>query len=405
MPANRPGERDGVSTLRAAALIAARDTRARLRSRSAVVIAFVAPFVLAGILSFALGGGADFTTTLGVVDADGGPVASALVSPFRSGDLADTVTVEDYTDEVALRDAVATGEVAAGLVLPAGLSQTVVDGGTVPVDVLRNPSAPVSGDVVEGVVSGVAARLTAQRRAVATTIAAGAPASSARDLTEAAQDLAPAVELERAGVAVAQRTAASYWGPAMAVFFVFFVVAFGPSSLLAEHQQGTLARLRAAPIRPAAILLGKALGVFVLALVSVGTMWAVTSLVFGADWGDPLGVALVALAFVGAAAAATALIATLARSRAQVDGVTNIVVFTFGLLGGSFIELESLPEPVQWVSLLTPNGWAIRAFSDLSAGAGIAAVLPAVGALAAFAIVAGALAAPRIDRVLQPTTT
>jgi linearmycin/streptolysin S transport system permease protein len=393
---------DGVSTLRAAALIAARDTRARLRSRSAIVIAFLAPSVLAGILSFALGGGDDFTTTVGVVDADGGPVASALVNPFRSGDLAETVTVEDYSDEVALREAVAAGDVAAGLVLPAGLLETVVEGGTAPVEVVRNPSAPVSGDVVEAVVSAVAARITAQRQAVATAIVLGAPESRTPELAEAAGDFPPAVELQRAGVAVAQRAAASYWGPAMAVFFVFFVVAFGPSSLLAEREQGTLARLHAAPIRPAAILLGKALGVFVLALVSVGTMWAVTSLVFGADWGDPLGVVLVALGFVVAAAATTALIATLARSRAQVEGVTSIVVFTFALLGGSFIELESLPEPVRLISLLTPNGWAMRAFSDLSAGEGVAAVLPTVGALVAFAVVASALTAPRIDRVLQP---
>lgn len=392
----------GVSMLRTAVLIAARDTRARLRSRSAIVIAFLAPLLLAGILSFALGGGDDFTTTLGVVDNDGGPVASALVGAFRSGDLAEAVTVEHYRDEVALREAVAAGDVGTGLVLPAGLLQTIVDGGTARVQVVRSPAAPVSGDVVEGVVSAVAARITAQRQAVATAIASGAPESSTRDLAEAAADLPPAVELQRAGVAVAQRAAASYWGPAMAVFFVFFVVAFGPSSLLAEHEQGTLARLRAAPISPAAILLGKALGVFVLALISIGTMWAVTSLVFGADWGDPLGVALVALGFVIVAAATTALIATLARSRAQADGVTSIVVFTFALLGGSFVELESMPEPVRWISLLTPNGWALRAFSDLSAGAGAAAVLPAVGALAAFAAVAGALAAPRIDRVLQP---
>lgn len=393
----------GISTLRAAALVAARDTRGRLRSRSAIVIAFLAPFALAGILSFALGGGGGFTTTLGIADADGGEIGSALVGAFRSDELADTVTVDHYADELALRDAVATGEVGAGLLLPVGLSETIIDGGTASVEVLRNPSAPVSGELVEAVVSAVAATLAAQRQAIATTIAAGAPPSRAGDLADA-PDLERAVTLELADVEVARRAAASYWGPAIAVFFVFFVVAFGPSSLLLEREQGTLARLHAAPIPPAAILLGKALGVFVLALVSIATMWAVTSLVFRADWGNPLGVALVALAFVAAASATTALIATFAGSREQVEGITNIVVFTFGLLGGSFIELETLPEPVQWASLLTPNGWAVRAFSDLSAGAGVAAVLPAVGALVAFAVVASALTGPRIDRVLRPAS-
>ena len=64
--------------LRTALLVAGKDLRQRLRDRSALVIAFVAPFVLASIIGLAFGGDYAFKATYAVADADKGPVASRL---------------------------------------------------------------------------------------------------------------------------------------------------------------------------------------------------------------------------------------------------------------------------------------------------------------------------------------
>ena len=49
----------------------------------------------------------------------------------------------------------------------------------------------------------------------------------------------------------------SFFAAGMAVFFLFFTVQFGVTSLLEERNDGTLARLLAAPISRASILGGK----------------------------------------------------------------------------------------------------------------------------------------------------
>ena len=87
--------------------------------------------------------------------------------------------------------------------------------------------------------------------------------------------------------------AANYFGPSMAIFFLFFTVSFGARSILAERRQGTMRRLLASAASPGGVLAGKALAAFVLGTASVLVMWLATTLVFGADWGDP--VAVVAL--------------------------------------------------------------------------------------------------------------
>jgi ABC-2 type transport system permease protein len=63
------------------------------------------------------------------------------------------------------------------------------------------------------------------------------------------------------------------------------------------------------------------------------------------------------------------------------------------MLGGNFIQVTDAPEIFRTLSLFTPNGWALRGFFDLSAeGGGIGSILPALGAIIAFGVVAGALA-------------
>lgn len=389
--------------MRAALTIAGRDFRARLRDRSALLIAFVAPLVLATILSLALGGTRSFSTTIAVVDLDGGDVAEAFVTQVLGAPAVQRIAaVQVVPDEAALRGALDDGAAAAGYIIPPGFSTAAINGRATKLTVLRHPDSPLSGDVAEAVARAFVARLETQVRAVEVTLAGGADLQQVPQITADAGQQDPALTLQTVDFAASRANAASYFGPSMAVFFLFFVVALGPASLLRERRQRTLARMYAAPVSPWAILLGKSLAVLVLAAASIGVMWAVTTLAFGATWGDPLGVLALSAVMTLAATGITALIATLARTDQQVDGWTSIVVFTFALLGGNFSNIADLPEGLQRLSQLTPNGWAMRGFVDLAGGLGvrdIAVPLAAVGAFAAVTLLAAAL---RARRLVQP---
>ena len=88
----------------------------------------------------------------------------------------------------------------------------------------------------------------------------------------------------------------TFYGASMAVLFVFFAAQFGVLGLLAERRDGTLARMLAAPIAPATILLGKVIVSLVVASISMSVIVVATTLLLGADWGDPLAVAALIVA-------------------------------------------------------------------------------------------------------------
>ena len=152
--------------------------------------------------------------------------------------------------------------------------------------------------------------------------------------------------------------------------------------------------MRAAPVRPLDILAGKAISVFVFGVASLAIVAGVTTLAFGAYWGSPLAVAAVCFAMIVAVVCLTALVITLARTQRQAEGISSALVFALSLLGGNFVFLSASPDIMRKLSLLTPNGWALRAFTDLSTtGGGLSTVAVPVLVILGFSTAVGTAAA------------
>jgi ABC-2 type transport system permease protein len=376
----------------AAVLIAMKDLRQRFRDRSAIVLGFVAPVLIAFLMSAAFGGAQDLHATIAVVDEDGGQLAVALVDALTSPELADLLTVERQ-DRAEAAPAVEDGDLEAALVIPAGFTDAVIAGRPAELEVLAGVDNALSAAVTRAIAESFLTQVQASRIAVATAIAAGAPTTDLTDLAERAAATAPAAALEDQPLGGRELDLISYYAPSMAIFFVFYAIAFTTKSYFVEHREGTLDRMAAAPIPRRAILTGKALSVLVYGSASLGTMAVVTSLAFGADWGPPPAVAAVILAVVLAVMALTALVIAVARTERQAEGLASIITFTLALLGGNFVFVAAAPEALRRAALLTPNGWALRGFTDLATGAAASAAVEPVLAILAFAAVTSIVAA------------
>jgi ABC-2 type transport system permease protein len=114
-------------------------------------------------------------------------------------------------------------------------------------------------------------------------------------------------------------------------------------------------------------VLGKALGSFLLGIGAMTVLVLASSLLLGAEWGNPLAVALLVLAAVIAAMGITALITTLARTEEQAGGWNSIVAVSLAILGGAFFDVSQGPEILGQVSRITPHAWFLEGIDLLSA--------------------------------------
>jgi ABC-2 type transport system permease protein len=384
-------------------VVAGKDLRQRIRDRSALMAGVVAPLALAGLISLAFGRGeVGFDARVAVVDLDGGPAARAFVDDVLGApELTDVLWVRPVATEADAERLARDGDVDAALVVPPGFTTAL--GGPTPLDlaVIRAAGSPLAGDVLAALAEGFAARLEGARIGVAAAAGAlgtGDPADLGR-LQAAALAQPVAVAVAEEGVTAEPPSAGTIFAPAMAVFFVWFVAGLGAQAFLTERQQGTLARMLAAPVAARAVLGGKALATFTLCCCTLAVMVVASTLVLGADWGNPLGVAVLVATLAASVTAVTALVLTVARTRQQVALGMAIVTFGFALLGGNFVNLSGAPPLLQSLALLTPNGWALRGFSDLAAdGGGLATVSSPVAAIAAFGVLAAAATLARAGR-------
>lgn len=390
----------------AALAIARKDLGQRWRDRTALLVGLVAPLLLAFLISLAFGRGEfEFSATVGVADLDGGPLARAFVDDvLGSPDLAGILTVRPVASREEAEGLAVDDDVAASYVIPAGFSEAAQGPAPLPIEVIRSAGSPYGASVAESIAQGYTARLDSIRLGVATALqASGAPPDDATvgRLAEAAAAQPPAIATEDLDAGDAGVNPGSVFAPAMGIFFLYYVASLGARNLLTERSQGTLARLLAAPVPRRSILWAKAGATFLLGLASLTAMAVASTLLLGADWGAPLPALTLIVAITFAVTGITAVVLALARTEAQVNMGMTIVIFAMALLGGNFVSLSRAPQWLQQVSLLTPNGQALRGFQDLaSEGGGFATVVAPVAVLLALGVATFAVAAANASRLV-----
>lgn len=389
--------------MRAALVIALKDLRQRIRNRTAIIVAVVAPFGLAAIFSLLLGGvsGTDLDLRYAIADLDRSEISAALrEGPLTGVEEAGIAEVSAVDDADAARAAVDDGEADAAVIVPEGFAEAVTAGergSDIEIEIIGATDAGFATGILESLVSSYLAEIDGIRLSVATAAGTGAVAPvDIPALVERASATEAPIGLADETVESRRMGQTTYFAASMAIFFLFFTAQFGVLSLLAERREGTLPRLVAAPIRPWSIVLGKALGTFALGFGAMAVLAVASTLLIGADWGSPIGAVLLITAAVIAAMGITAFITTLARTEEQAGGWNSIVAITLAILGGSFFDVTQGPAILRQISHVTPHAWFLEGISTLNAASAtlVDIALP-LTALLGIGLVTGAIGMAR----------
>ncbi len=386
-----------------ALLIASKDLKQRVRDRSAFLMGIVAPLGLAFIFSLIIPdfSGASFEIETAVVDLDNSELSQTftgqVLAPLEDQGL---IIVGILDNAEALRDEVESADLAAGWVIPEGFEEAVLTGQAAEIEVVGNADAPISSEIAYSIARGFVADLNEAQLAGA--IALGGSYGDPGEFAAATRADSDLVVLTDVSANSKELSGTTFFSAGMAVFFLFFTVQFGVASLIEERTIGTMPRILAAPIRPMSIVAGKAIASFVIGLTSMIVLAVGTSVLVGAEWGDPIGVAVLMVAGVLSALGIMGVVATLAKGPEQAANWQSIIAVVLGLLGGSFFPISQGPGILANLSLLTPHAWFLRGLGDLAAGGGVVDILGPAAAILLFAFVTMGIAATRVSRMVAP---
>lgn len=382
------------------ALAVARTSLLRVvRDRRALFFLIVLPVVVILIIGATVRGFS--TVRVGLVDLGSGPAGRSLTAAMqRAGEL----DVRRYTTVSAATTAVARGEVSTAVILPRGMDAALRSGRTADVAVLAdqsNSTQQAAAAAVGSVVAKEGARV--QAAYFASSQAFGTYAS---DLTTAAELQQRTAQSRVVGTVVDSSAQTlpegfSYSAPTMLVLFVFLNALASGAVIIETRRLGLYERMAAAPIRRSAIVVGETLTYFTVALGQAALIVLIGAVVFGVSWGDPFAAAALILVWALVGAGAGVLSGTVFRTPEQAGAIGPPVGIALAMLGGCMWPLSIVSGFMRQLGHLTPQAWAVDAWTDLlSRDGSLGSIAPKLGVLAAFAAALLLLSTSRLRRVV-----
>jgi ABC-2 type transport system permease protein len=407
--------------------IAFKDLQIFFQDRGGLFFLFLVPllFVLAysGVASAFGEEAEDVKIALPVADLDGGDAATMLLDGLNAAGGVEAVLY----DAAEAQDQLEEEQISRLLTIPADFSANLAGNIPVTLKLVNTPSANAQQtEVVRLVVEGVARDMTLQNQIFTSLqqmgeMQANAPEAfqeafsterlqaQAQSQFEEGQDrplvsvvqTVPAVEEEREELPNMGHLAV----PGFSVLFVFLLAQTTARSIFDERKVGSFRRLMAAPLSKATLLTGKILPTFLTGLIQIVVIFGFGAYglkVMGFEpvplGNDPLALVLAAIAVALCSSSLGVVIAAIARTENQIGGISSLLLWGMGAIGGSIIPLFALETFLGPLPKIVPHYWANKAFENVMIrGLGMVDVLPQIGVLLGFTLLFLAIGVWRFD--------
>ncbi len=376
-----------------------------VRSPLWLIFTIAAPLIFTLVLGLATSeqssdANEDRRTPVIVADQDGGPVAQEIIAQINQSAL---IKIESLTTAEAARQAVKDRDVGTAMIIPAGLSQQVIDGLPAAANLVINPASRTRYAVqqeLNAIVTRVATVYAAAKKATdqAAQLRPFENISEQASYFEAALlDARERAQLPLITVNAVQAQASDADQPRVTSGFsqssagaaVQWVITGALSTtgyLVLERQQGTLRRMMVMPISRSAILFGNMLLAFLVALIQIAVVIVFGGLM-GANWGQNIPALLIVVSCYALAMAGLAILfASIARTENQAIGFGVALANVAAPLAGAWFPRELMPESLLMLGKVLPSGWAMEAFSGvITYNWGVVEVLLPCAVMLAFA--------------------
>ncbi len=363
--------------------LALKDLKLFVADRRAMMLTFAVPIALITLFAFAFGGagqkkGESRPTVIVVADDDHSEASKNVIMQLDS-----LKEIEVYsTTKDSAETMVKKGDEAAILVFHKGFSDSMNAGNTLPIEFEYDAAKDAEVGILQGALMGnlmsiVGAKSMSKsaienfdksypdmdettRGTIHQQILKNFSSSESKKQSASFMKSTPLIAEEQISPGLIHAVAGT-----SVMMLLFSVVGMGVS-LLDEKEQGTLKKLLYSPMSPDSILFGKMVYVNLISIFQLMVMFLFAKFVFGLDIFSHLpSLILMILCTAYACSSFGVLLASIAKSRQQVQGMSTLIVLVMSCIGGSMIPTFVMPAFMQKMAVFSVNYWAIQGFYDI----------------------------------------
>jgi ABC-2 type transport system permease protein len=363
--------------------IALKDLKLFFANKRATILTFAVPIVLISLFAFAFGGvgqkkGEVKSTRLVVADEDNSTESKNTIAALDS--LKEFEVMQTSAEEA--EDLVKKGDEPAVLIFHKGFMDSLNAGAHPPIEFKYDAAKEAEVGILRGALTGQLMGIIgskalsksvvqkfdaanadldpATREKIHAQINDNLSSTETKKQSESMLKVTPLIAQEENSPGLVHAVAGT------AIMMLLFSVAGMGASMLDEKQEGTLKKLLYSPLSPNSILFGKMISTTVISIAQLTVMFLYANLVFGLDIYPRL-TSLVLMIFATAYACSSfgVLLASFAKSRQQVQGISTMIILIMSCIGGSMIPTFAMPALMQKISAFSVNYWGIQGFYDI----------------------------------------
>jgi ABC-2 type transport system permease protein len=345
--------------------IALKDIRLFLTDKRALLMTFFMPIALISIFALAFGGERERQSKpidILVSDSDGSATSAEIITALDTISTIEVKRIPIDSGEMLVK----RGKESLVLVLQKGFGDSLLQNGSpqlqIRFDQSQGPEVAIMQQALYGNLMAVIGRYRAKNLETMPDslkmAIAKMKAMAARSQVKI--EMVALLEEKQNSPGLIQAVAGT------SVMMLLFGVAAMGAGLLEEKESGTLKRLLYSPMNPINILFGKFIASIFMSLLQLTVLFVYAWMVFGLELSKNIPALITMLLATSFACAGFGLfLASIAKSRPQLQAMSTIVVLSMSAIGGSMIPSFLMPAFMQKLSVISVNYWSIQGFYDI----------------------------------------
>ena len=174
------------------------------------------------------------------------------------------------------------------------------------------------------------------------------------------------ISVENPQAATQENPRIAMYAAGIAVLFLLFSSTGNAAALLEEAESGTLDRILVSQAGLFHIVTGKWLGILLLGCLQITVMFVWAEIVFRIQLADHIvGFCIMTFSTAAATASFAMLLATLCKSRAQLNAVSVVIILSMSAVGGSMIPRFAMSDRMKEIGRWTFNAWALDGYQKV----------------------------------------
>jgi len=358
-----------------------KDLKIFFYDKKGLALSFLLPIILIALFAFSFGGAgqkksAPKPVNLLIADQDTTKTSQDFLATLASRP---TLQVTQVTETDAV-ERIQKGKSAAVLVLKKGFEKAVETGQPLPVEFKYDAAREIQIQMMLGVVKG---HMMQQY---------GNPEAFKNIRVQLTSLMKENEDKPNPGLIQAI-------GGTATMMLLFTIAAIG-AGLLEEKEAGTLKRLLSTPVKPIHILLAKMSTGIIISILQLTVMFVFSWIAFDLPlFNDIVSLVILVLCISFSVSSFGVLLASLVKTRQQLQGMSTIIILLLSALGGSMIPTAMMPALLQKTAVISVNYWGIQGMFDIFwRQLPFLEIIPKMGILLGIGLIMILIAAPLFKR-------